>query len=105
MSAQWLAIGVAPQQKLAALQRVLLPESEETWWSSAACTEVDPELWFPDPGYSMSAAIRICAQCEVRIPCLEFALTHHEKDGVWGGVTPRARRRMGRRTPPPAAAA
>ena len=30
----------------------------------------------------------------MREPCLEYALTAREKDGVWGGLTERERRRL-----------
>ena len=36
----------------------------------------------------------ICAECPVREPCLEYALTVREKHGVWGGRTERERRRL-----------
>ena len=36
----------------------------------------------------------VCAECRVRVTCLEFALNHREKQGVWGGATERERRRI-----------
>jgi WhiB family transcriptional regulator, redox-sensing transcriptional regulator len=30
----------------------------------------------------------------VREPCLEYAITSREHDGVWGGLTARERRRL-----------
>ena len=32
--------------------------------------------------------------CPVRETCLEYALTVREKNGVWGGLTERERRRV-----------
>jgi len=36
----------------------------------------------------------ICDLCPVREPCLEYAISAREKDGVWGGLTARERRRL-----------
>ena len=40
------------------------------------------------------AAKAICALCPVVDSCLEFAVSAREKDGVWGGLTARERRRL-----------
>lgn len=34
---------------------------------------------------------QLCAACPVREGCLEYALEHDEKDGIWGGLTPEER--------------
>jgi WhiB family redox-sensing transcriptional regulator len=67
-----------------------------TWHSMAACTGIDPEIFFPDPEDDADAmpAKVVCGQCDVREACLEHALAVREKDGVWGGATERERRRM-----------
>ena len=39
---------------------------------------------------------RICAGCDVRLLCLEHALSHHERYGVWGGLTATERTRIRR---------
>jgi WhiB family redox-sensing transcriptional regulator len=36
----------------------------------------------------------VCASCDVRVACLEHALSIREKQGVWGGATERERRRI-----------
>jgi WhiB family redox-sensing transcriptional regulator len=61
---------------------------DDTWnWRSAGlCAQVDPELFFPEQGICDLPAKQICAQCEVQATCLEWALTHHERYGVWGGT-------------------
>lgn len=46
-------------------------------------------------------AKRICAACRIRRACLDWAIEHGEKHGVWGGMTPderkaEAERRNGR---------
>ena len=65
--------------------------------AGAACAEVDPELWFPEKGGSNREAKRICATCEVRLVCLEYALAHDERFGVWGGLTDMERREFTRK--------
>jgi WhiB family redox-sensing transcriptional regulator len=37
---------------------------------------------------------KLCAECKVRVACLEHALSIREKQGVWGGATERERRRI-----------
>ena len=67
-----------------------------TWHSKAACQGLAPEIFYPtsDDDADAAAAKAVCAECQVRESCLEFALAIREKDGVWGGATERERRRM-----------
>ena len=51
------------------------------WMSHAACTAT------PQHESTDEAAIAICRQCQVVQPCLSFALSRDETDGVWGGLT------------------
>jgi WhiB family redox-sensing transcriptional regulator len=44
------------------------------------------ELFFSERPTELAAAQAICAECEVRIPCLESALEGAVEWGVWGGV-------------------
>lgn len=66
-----------------------------TWRKRAACRGIDVEIFFPDPDddTEAEAAKAVCAVCPVRQACLEHALTHREREGVWGGATERERRR------------
>jgi len=59
----------------------------EAWRDEAVCRQVDPELFFPDTGGSARAAKRVCAGCPVRSQCLDWALAHDQRYGVWGGLT------------------
>lgn len=52
------------------------------------------DLWFPGLGQSGSEAKAICAVCPVKRECLEYALTHDIGHGVWGGTSPRERKRI-----------
>ena len=70
-------------------------ESPEHFGGDAACAETDPEAWFPEKGdVDLRRIKRICAGCQVRAECLEWALDNREQHGVWGGTTPRQRRRI-----------
>jgi hypothetical protein len=68
--------------------------SSPRWRDRAACRGADPELFFPERGGSADPARRICARCPVRQPCLEYALGHGIRDGVWGGLAERDRREL-----------
>jgi WhiB family redox-sensing transcriptional regulator len=67
---------------------------DQPWRMLANCNGVDPDLFFPERGQSTDEAKAVCAGCEVRVECLEFALVHGEKFGIWGGASERERRRM-----------
>lgn len=71
------------------------------WRARAACRDADPDLFFPagttGPAAGQAAeAKRVCAGCPVRRACLDWAMTHHEKDGVWGGLDEAERHRARR---------
>ena len=68
------------------------PECQE----HALCSQTDPEDFFPEKGGSSREAKRICAECPVRIECLNYALRRDERYGVWGGMSERERRRLKR---------
>lgn len=69
------------------------PEPPE-WQERALCAQTDPEAFFPEKGGSTREAKRICLGCEVRAECLEYALAHDERFGIWGGLSERERRRL-----------
>jgi WhiB family transcriptional regulator, redox-sensing transcriptional regulator len=75
-------------------------DEERDWWLDAACREVKPELFFPDPGQvpQVAAAKAICAGCKVRGPCLEAALhgpqARDDHSGIFAGTTASERVRL-----------
>jgi WhiB family redox-sensing transcriptional regulator len=73
-----------------------LMEGDEQWQERALCAQTDPEAFFPEKGGSTREAKRICLGCEVRGECLEYALAHDERFGIWGGLSERERRRLKR---------
>ena len=66
------------------------------WQTDALCAQTDPEAFFPEKGGSTREAKRVCRSCEVRAECLEYALEHDERFGIWGGMSERERRRLKR---------
>jgi WhiB family transcriptional regulator, redox-sensing transcriptional regulator len=65
-----------------------------TWRQRAACRGLDPEIFYPPSDEEADEAKGVCATCQVRQPCLDWALSTRERDGVWGGLTERERRRI-----------
>lgn len=65
-----------------------------TFPDDALCTQVDSELFFPDPSDkdTIAAAKAVCARCLVRLDCLSWALTSGDEHAVLGGTTPEERR-------------
>jgi len=69
---------------------------DDQWQERALCAQTDPEAFFPEKGGSTREAKRICLGCEVRDACLDYALAHDERFGIWGGLSERERRRLKR---------
>ena len=67
------------------------------WQERALCAQTDPEAFFPEKGGSTREAKKVCVACEVRAECLEYALAHDERFGIWGGLSERERRKLKRR--------
>src|ERR1700749_4312715 len=67
------------------------------WQSDSLCAQPDPEAFFPEKGGSTRDAKKICASCEVRVHCLEYALENDERFGIWGGLSERERRKLRKR--------
>jgi WhiB family redox-sensing transcriptional regulator len=66
----------------------------QQWRQYARCLGADPEVFYPTSDEQADEAKAICFICPVREPCLEHAITAREKQGVWGGLTERERRRL-----------
>jgi WhiB family redox-sensing transcriptional regulator len=72
-------------------------------WTRAACVEVEPELFFP-PGTTNAlarsqtkAAKEVCAGCDIRLTCLEWAMSTRQEFGVWGGLSEDERHELRRK--------
>jgi hypothetical protein len=90
----------ATHQELASPPPVTPRDGERDWRLDAACREVDPELFFPEPGQvpQAAAAKQVCAGCAVRGPCLEAAVhgpqARDDHTGIFAGTTARDRVRL-----------
>lgn len=86
-----------PSQALEALANAIR-ETGET-----ACMTTDPEAWFPDggmPTIETRMAVKLCKVCPVQRECLTYALTDDTPYGIFGGMFPRERRNLKRKSPP-----
>ena len=71
----------------------------DDWRKGASCRDTDPDLFFPigTTGQAIDqieAARSVCLACEVREPCLEFALATNQESGVWGATSEDERRKL-----------
>lgn len=79
------------------VNRGALVDDPLAWQIDALCAQTDPEAFFPEKGGSTRDAKKICESCDVRARCLEFALEHDERFGIWGGLSERERRKLRKR--------
>lgn len=63
---------------------VLTPEP---WMRHAACLDHDPDLGYDYGRWGEREAKAVCRGCDVRVPCLNYALQTADRWGVWGGLT------------------
>jgi WhiB family redox-sensing transcriptional regulator len=70
-------------------------DDNPNWTNTAACKGAT-EIFYPERGDNVSArkAKKICANCPIKQKCLEYALYHNERIGIWGGLTDRERERL-----------
>lgn len=69
-----------------------------SWQDRGRCAETFPDAFFPEKGGSTREAKAVCRSCEVRESCLQYALEHDERFGIWGGMSERERRRLKRQS-------
>lgn len=60
----------------------------------ALCQNTDPEIFYPDKGGTATDAKKVCRSCDEQDPCLQWALDHDERYGVWGGLSPGQRKKL-----------
>jgi WhiB family redox-sensing transcriptional regulator len=72
----------------------LLPGAMPEWMLEGDCSSSNAEAFFPERGAPCAAAREMCAGCPVREQCLDYALKTRQRDGVWGGTTPKERARI-----------
>lgn len=88
-------LGAGRSNKVGLVSSSLQPE----WMERAACRG-SVAMFFPQNGGTamadVAAARRVCTSCPVRTECLDMAIRERIHDGIWGGHTPRERRRIAR---------
>ncbi len=65
------------------------------WFSHAACLgnfSADDDPWFATSPEAIGRALAVCEGCPVRGPCGDYADAHGMAEGVWGGLSERARK-------------
>lgn len=68
-----------------------LGDPDADWRTSALCSQIDGELFFPDKGGSPKSAKKVCARCPVSEPCLDLGLSTGDQFGIYGGLSYRQR--------------
>lgn len=65
-----------------------------SWLHEAACTGLDPALFFPERGdkIGVERARAVCAECPVTAECLDYAKRNSLRDGMYGGLSAIERR-------------
>ena len=71
------------------------------WMVDALCTQVSMDEFYPPKGETgveqINFAKKVCRLCDVRSECLDYALRHGERQGIWGGLSPRSREAVRRK--------
>ena len=78
---------------------VLRIRERPSYRDHAACVDVPPSVFYPEDlegPFGPEAAKAVCGDCPVRSACLTWAIDHHERYGVWGGMTETERRKVAR---------
>ena len=72
-----------------------------SWFDKANCQGVKTDVFFVErpkgqvPRLDPDAeAKQVCRGCVVRKECLEYAIEHNERFGVWGGLGEKERRKL-----------
>lgn len=70
---------------------------DTSWMLEGRCRNHPANTFFPSDGVGVAVARRICANCPVKEPCLDYALDNRIEHGIWGGTSERARALIARR--------
>lgn len=77
-------------------------DPDRSWVERGACYNAPAlaDLFYPSKADAVEAyatARAVCARCDVRLACLDYAVATGETLGMWGGRTPKERREIARR--------
>lgn len=82
----------------AQLPKLLIPMPH--WAEKGLCRNMDPEIFFidadADADFPNPVALAACDRCPIQAACLNWAMETNERNGVWGGTTPRQREKLRR---------
>jgi WhiB family transcriptional regulator, redox-sensing transcriptional regulator len=70
------------------------------WREAAACLEVQDEVSFFPSKEDLVGIVKakaVCATCPVADVCLSWSIETNQGEGIWGGHTPKERRKLRRR--------
>lgn len=75
---------------------VHLKNERATWMKNSACRDAVDIDFFPSSMTTTSAAraVSLCNSCQVQDECLRYAMVNDIEYGIWGGLSPRARREI-----------
>ena len=73
-----------------------LTDGDARWMKHAECRGAAAPLFFPETMSDSSAAtaVSMCNRCPVQEDCARYAITNNIEYGIWGGLSPRARREI-----------
>jgi WhiB family redox-sensing transcriptional regulator len=64
------------------------------WALDAACRDAPVEWFFSGLDRDVARAKALCRDCPVAATCVQFAIAHDERHGVWGGTDESQRRSL-----------
>lgn len=75
----------------------MLERADLDWQIKAACAGMNRDIFFPEFSFLTDpVALTTCERCEVRVDCLNWALTTDQEFGIWGGLNEEQRRAIDR---------
>lgn len=95
---QWIGWRGDPAEIVAASERDplellrRLADLVPAWHADAVCAGEPVGIFFPGLGERTTLAYELCGRCPVRVQCLTWAIDEQIDHGVFGGMSPAARR-------------
>jgi len=69
---------------------------DTSWMAAGKCRAHPVSAFFPSDSDGVERAREICTTCPVRVPCVNYAVSNHIEQGIWGGTSARQRLKMAR---------
>lgn len=89
-----IAVDIDRKENLREDRAMSTSQTNHRWRDRAACRGMDPTLFFPGQGESVTEAQAVCSACAVQVECGGYALDSGQRFGIWGGTTERRRRQL-----------